>query len=162
MVRLAFFKQDTLIGRLIRFFTWGKYSHVALILEDGRVIDSYPRLGVSIRSVDLSDADIYYIDLPGNIKRKILADIKAQIGKKYDYRGVIGFLSRSKAEDPNRWFCSELIFEIFRRNGVVLLNAPSYKVSPTLLSYSPLLKRCLNAIYDLTKTPSNAFEKISN
>lgn len=64
----------------------------------------------------------------------------AQVGKKYDYLGVARFVTRRPSKGNEKWFCSELVFEAFRRAGVNLFHRiEAWEVSPSMISYSPLL-----------------------
>jgi uncharacterized protein YycO len=64
-----------------------------------------------------------------------------QIGKPYDWRGVLRFVSRKPHHVNGAWFCSELVFECLARSGVRLLDRiEASDVSPQLLSYSTLLE----------------------
>jgi len=68
--------------------------------------------------------------------------LSEQTGKRYDYRGVLRFISRSKVRSNDRWFCSELVVSAFQAVGINLLaRIESGKVSPQLLWHSPLLEK---------------------
>jgi hypothetical protein len=75
-------------------------------------------------------------------QNKYWAWLKTQLGKKYDWRGVLGFLSRrDAAANQNRWFCSELIHAASVHVGDPLLaNIPSRRVTPRDIITSPLLQ----------------------
>jgi hypothetical protein len=98
-------------------------------------------------------------EIPGMIpeaQRLVWAFHASQLGKKYDYRGVLRFISRRSVmaagsapapgadpyPDVDRWFCSQIVAQAFNYAREPLLRAPSYRVSPTMLTYSPLLKLC--------------------
>jgi len=53
-----------------------------------------------------------------------------QIGKRYDWRGVIKFLTRAPGEYDDDWFCSEYGAEIAVKARAPLSNIPSYEMSP--------------------------------
>ena len=79
-----------------------------------------------------SDQDIIIIDF-----------LNRQIGKKYDWWSVFGFILYTTEEGRksyNKWFCSELIFATFNKVNISLLErAEAWKMSPTTLSYSSKL-----------------------
>jgi len=56
---------------------------------------------------------------------------------------VFRFVTRWRKEQDEKWFCSELVFQAFKEAGVDLLERiECSQVSPTVLSFSPLLNRC--------------------
>jgi len=73
--------------------------------------------------------------------KKIEEFLQRQLGKPYDWLGILGFPLRNwKLERKNRWFCSELVFTAFKQAGVELLkNTHPSEVSPRLFLKSPLL-----------------------
>jgi hypothetical protein len=161
---IALYKGRSLISRAIRCFTWSPYSHAAWIDTTANcVIEAWS--GRVRRVADMSNqhtpgtaVDIFYVDVTREQDSKIAAFMQAQVGKRYDYRGVIHFITRrsENASGQTRWFCSELVHAAYRSAGIELLSRiPDYKVSPGLLSYSPLLR-----LVSTIKT--RATEKASN
>jgi hypothetical protein len=78
-------------------------------------------------------------------KKEVAAMIDAKI-KSHEIRigiisGIAGFLFRAPwLQRENRVFCSELVFSRCLSNGVALLKRiPAFKVSPSLLTLSPVL-----------------------
>lgn len=72
-----------------------------------------------------------------------------QIGKGYDYPGLLGFLpltilrkpvlAQQKRESSARWWCSELMMARSQKRGLpALINAEPYQVDPESLRWSPL------------------------
>ena len=70
-MRLLAFKGDSLISKLIRWQTRSEYSHIAIELDSGEIIEAWHRGGVQIHScrgglLDVHDEgteiDIYSID----------------------------------------------------------------------------------------------------
>jgi uncharacterized protein YycO len=144
-MRILLFKGKGVISRSIRWQTRGKYSHAAVLLNDDKTIIEAWHTGTGVRKKEVKDwsnIDVYYV--PGLTKAEaanVLAFLEAQIGKGYDYFGVLRFLSRRNRDNPNRWFCSELVVAAFRHAGVQLFHpqVPAWKISPETLSWSPLL-----------------------
>lgn len=87
------------MSRAIRFVTISEYSHVALILRDGSVIEAWDS---GVRHVkNLSDqhtpgtvVDIFEFEKPLTDWEEHLAEdyLKSQRGKKYDWLAVLCFL----------------------------------------------------------------------
>lgn len=149
-----FFKGVSLTSKLIKFFTWSKYSHVSLKFSDDMLLEAWHKTNsVQMYSVNEifsvhkngTKIDVYelnneYFDIQTKliIEEKIKSNSFFYLNKKYDFLGVLGFLTKSKIKN-NRWFCSEIIHKLFKDIGIILINTESYKVYPGLLSYSPFL-----------------------
>lgn len=64
-----------------------------------------------------------------------------QLGKGYDWRGVAHFITRRSTDNPDKWFCSELVFAGLKRVNVTLLErVEQHKVYPGMLAYSPAVR----------------------
>jgi uncharacterized protein YycO len=74
-----------------------------------------------------------------NAKNAIIQFAQAQVGKKYDYRGIFGFLARKESQGGDRWFCSELVAACFWAAQIPLVRDFPHKVAPSDLKRSPLL-----------------------
>jgi hypothetical protein len=80
-------------------------------------------------------------------ERQAIAFLRAQVGKDYDYLGVIGFLSlRKRDRAQHRWFCSELAVAAGLSCGAPLLVAPPHHVMPQQVVWSPALRRIASVI----------------
>ena len=159
---ICFYKGTSLISRMIKWFTWGEYSHVAYMFENGELIEAWHeggkrwwhgavvhraswlkghKAGTVIERYKITGMDEEHEQI-------MVAFLKTQVGKKYDTWGIIGFLGRKVVENPLAWFCSELVMEAIKRAGThLLLRVPSYKVSPSMMNTSPLLE-----LYDVVRT----------
>lgn len=137
-------------SRLIRWFNWGDYNHVAWEDNDtGECIESW-RKGVT-----LSDS-IHVNHTPGTVFDRFRLDttpaqemavrtwLLTQVGKGYDWGGILHFITRPIADHDNkaRWFCSELIFAAYQiAAGInILERIVANRVYPSILIASPLLK----------------------
>jgi len=139
-------------SRIIRWWQWGfPYTHIAYCLDiadcnDPVVIEAWwngVRKGwFSEVHTPGTEFSVYSVDVSPSQKEKIESFLKEQIGKPYDWLGILGFPLRSrKLERKNRWFCSELVFTAFKQAGVELLkNTHPAEVSPRLFLKSPLLR----------------------
>jgi uncharacterized protein YycO len=137
------FRGRGLLSALIRWQTRSEYSHAAILMRDGLIVESWPGKGVQIKR--LKDwAGVTKFDLAGmtdNQWDKAIDFAKAQVGKKYDWRGVLCFLSRTKRKkDATHWFCSDMVFAAVQHAGTRLLaRTHAVNVSPALLGVSPLM-----------------------
>ena len=142
---IALYKGTSALSRAIRWRTWSEYSHAAWVCDDGSVIEAW-RGGVrhvpSIHAQHTqgTEIDLFAVEMTTEKKWAVQEFLIRQIGKPYDYGAILGFMTRAKSENPEKWFCSELIFAACQSAGVALLKRiPTWQVSPGLLSISPLL-----------------------
>lgn len=137
MITLQFSSRRLIGSWLIRQFTWSNYSHVDIVLPDGRLLGSRLFGGVSIQP-------------PGRFKETILVQVDApyevinaaltQVGKPYDLAAVFGIIIRRDWQSTDKWFCSELVAWSFEQAKCPLLRTENFnRVTPRDLLMSPLL-----------------------
>lgn len=147
-------------SRLIRWFSWGPYSHAAWRRYDGQVYEAWhkstsgswwnrlrgeTRLSTGAGELHTPGTEIDVYDVPALTAAERLevdAWLDARLGRAYDWHGIIHFLGRrpESAADRTRWFCSEWVVAALQAVGrPPLARVNAYQVSPTLLSFSPLL-----------------------
>ena len=129
------------MSSVVRWFTRSPYSHAAVEIMDGIVIESWQGRGVQqVHLKDRKTIDEYEVEVTDEQLEKILAFLRSKIGKSYDYWGIVGFVIRLPLGTKDRWFCSELVFAAFKFAEInLLLRVEATAVSPALLSMSPLL-----------------------
>jgi hypothetical protein len=96
----------SLISKVIRLYTWSDWSHVGII-DGEHVIEAIGGKGVA--KTELKAFELRYDD---TCIRHIAGDIdkaRALIGKDFDQRGLWGGLCHLGIQDPDKWFCSELV-----------------------------------------------------
>lgn len=121
MLRIAFCRGTRLSSRLIQILTWSRWSHVALIDDDEVVEALWPRVGVTALSDLLSRySEVIIAEWPGIDGGPILEAARSQEGKPFDWKALFGFLFHRDWQDPNAWFCSELVAWSFTQAGVPL------------------------------------------
>lgn len=132
------------VSRLIRWQTRSCYSHSAVMLRDGSVVEAWHRGGVLRSDYDTNHTpgtvvDVFTIEAPlaANQMESFLLD---QLHLKYDWRGVLRFLTRRGPHPNRRWFCSELVAAAARAGGVHLLHLAPEMVSPRDIGASAMLK----------------------
>lgn len=145
-MRLAFYRGRSLISLAIRWFTRGDYSHVAIILDDDRIVEAWHdpaevrfinHLGDGHEPGTVVDVFAFEPAYPASATEFAAA----AVGMRYDFAGVLGFLTKRSADKQDRVFCSELAMMTAKAGGAVLLqNVQDWKVSPSMLAMSPLLK----------------------
>jgi len=145
-MRLAFYKGKSLVSRLIRWKTRGKYSHVAIMFDDGRILEAW-HAPSSVRWIkSLCDGhtaetpvDIFTIT-PDLDEVAAIEFAQRQVGKEYGFLKILKFLTNTSGDNPDTRICSEIALAVARAGGVDLLaRVGAYKVSPSMLSWSPHL-----------------------
>ena len=143
-------------SKFIQWFTWGKYSHSAwsfceieagMLVGDISEYEAWAGKGVvHVPAIGLNHTkgtriDLY--DLKAKLNNKEASEgltfLTEQIGKGYDYKGILGFILRKKSlHNPYDWFCSELVFAFLLKCGRFLLHGiKPYQVSPQMLPLCP-------------------------
>ena len=136
------------IGSAITFLSWSKYHHVAAMLGDGTTYQAQAFRGVTKRADCYQThpsgccIDVFRFPLRSNEAASFVAYLESRVGSKYDYRGVLGFLSRRDgAQSAVRDFCSELLMSASIAAGVPLQErVEAHRVAPGWVCRSPLLE----------------------
>lgn len=139
---ILLFRGTGFIGAAIRAQTRSAYAHAAILLPDGTIIEALQFHGVRRRTFEeheFADADLFDVPaLSGDDWLDVYQFANDQVGKSYDYLGVLRFISRAPSAMRAKWFCSELVFSSIKSAGVDLLERTEpWEVSPGLLSRAP-------------------------
>jgi uncharacterized protein YycO len=142
------------MSALIRWQTRSVYSHAALVLPDGSLVEAWQGLGAGVRRKRLEcwkgiDVfDIEGLDEKGSANIDLVACRWSEAGIRYDYWSVLRFLSRRKPSNNNRMFCSELVESIVRLatgKGLISDRIPEACIAPGHLAFSNrLIFNCSN------------------
>ena len=118
----------------------GPYSHVDTVLPDGRLLGARSDevggapAGVQIRDPGYvgSNRSCASTWRPATSRRKSSYDFaRSQIGKPYDEQAILAFVAGRNWQDPEAWFCSELVAAGLEYASIVLpLAAPTAKITP--------------------------------
>lgn len=100
------------ISTLIRWVTWWKHSHVVLISPDRRKIIEATHgkgvvLGDLLEFVQRDGCELRQIPHP--YPNYVWEAAVSQVGKPYDWRYALDWITRRDWQDPGAWACSELI-----------------------------------------------------
>lgn len=118
------------ISPIISFWTRSWVNHVDAVLLDGSTITAVPG-GVQRRAPSPARrAETVEIPCSLEQRRAFWTWMHGEIGKPYDYLGVIGF--PAGIHDDRRWFCSELVAAGLRNAEIVDFGA-DHTVSPARL-----------------------------
>lgn len=117
---------------LIRAITWSDWSHVALIDGEDAIEATWPAVRVAPLSEIIAKHSAYCIvDMPCQDPSAVLAAARSQLGKPYDLTALFGLLVRRDWQEPDRWFCSELVAWAFAQGGSPLFRPEAlYRVTP--------------------------------
>lgn len=125
--------------------TWSDITHTSAFVNDSEVIEAWGG-GVVRRNwreghTKGTRIRIMRVECTKEQEEKFYAFLSAQLGKKYDFAGIMGFGLSANMANKDKWFCSELIFASAKYAEIELLaRIEPYKVSPGLLDVSPQMK----------------------
>lgn len=138
------FSRKRLPGSVIlRAWMHSRFSHCAFVdTATGTVIEAVPG---GVREYPLADTlngASYYeiVQFPSNDPSLVLALAREQIGKPYDWKGVLGFWLRRNWQDDSAFMCSELLAWAFAEAGEPLFRREAHRISPETL-YLPFFIR---------------------
>ncbi|MDQ0976604.1 hypothetical protein QFZ31_006656 [Neobacillus niacini] len=116
---IIFVRGTGIISRLVRFFDKGKFSHVAIAVSDTHVIEADWYMRSNIVEFHYEDYEIVSLNLTDNQRQHIpLTAIKYE-GKMYDYIQVLGYIFKSRLNNPRHLICSELVYNILSEVGYI-------------------------------------------
>lgn len=131
-VRVIFSRSHRVGSALLRVAMWSQWSHCA-ILDGGEVIEATTSHGVSVRSLDdflAASSRWEVVEVPAADPAAVIAAARAQIGRRYDWAGVLGIAIRRAWQQADAWFCSELVAASFHAAGTPLFRTDAWRVTP--------------------------------
>lgn len=141
-ITLQFSFQADLGADLIAYFGHGAgFSHVDVVLADGRLLGARDAVcagvaaGVQIRPADYAR---FTRTLPVTLftgaanAQGFDTFLRAQLGKPYDMRAIIGFAVGRDWRESDSWFCSELVAAALEAATIFpyRLATPANKIDP--------------------------------
>jgi uncharacterized protein YycO len=147
MTLLRFTRGVGLAGAIVRFATWSQFSHVGFRLDDGRVLDACPGIGVSIHEQideESDHAEYFSIEAPKVIIAGAVEWAKTQVGKSYDWTAIYGMAFRRDWHDDRAWFCSELVTAAFdQQHWPLIRDSDQYdRITPRDTHMSTRIRKC--------------------
>jgi len=140
-IQLCFSTSWGPVSSIIRFFTWSTISHVDFVVPNGLL--GAREMGVKIRPWGTGNPTrdiIAHVDCTDEQAQAVYKFAYEQIGKPYNYLGIVGIVIRHDFPSKNRWFCSELVIAAFQSAGIPLVNINQVgRVSPEMLLESPFV-----------------------
>ena len=138
-LRLIFSRSRSLGAVLIRAGAWwGQWSHCAIVLPDGRVVESLALKGGVVLS-DVTDvvqrsSVSQLVHLPCPAPEYAHEWALSTVGQPYDWGGVFGIPFRERDwQAPGRWYCSEHCAAAIERAGVTLVRPGVHGIHPDTL-----------------------------
>jgi hypothetical protein len=146
-IKVVLFKGSTFAACVVRYVTRSKYAHAAIVVG-GTYYEARPFYGV--RKIEnweekLKDEEyeVFHLKTTEPYARCVTCFLKRQLGKGYDWFGLLGFVggaTRADRKSRGKWFCSELVAVVCERLEQPLLRADPWLLSPRDLSLSTVLK----------------------
>lgn len=141
-MKIIFTTNNLPISVAIRFLTASDFHHCGVIFDccDHVVYEASFARGVHCRHIsDYAKSDKYAIvDFPLQKEKDALEFAESQIGKPYDFAGVIGLMAQRHWEDPERWYCSEFVAAVANAGGTPIVRSGVAGVHPRDLWMMPL------------------------
>lgn len=148
---IALYRGISCASRVIRWKTWSAYSHASWLAPDfSREIEAW-KGEVREQSVPFAAhtpgtvADLFeFFEGAADADRGMAHFLREQIGKPYDWPGILGFATRRQQSDLKaqaKWFCSELVFAAaVHAERPLLLRVQPWQVYPGMIAYSTQLR----------------------
>lgn len=143
-VYLVFCNSKLPLSPIIRAVTRGRWSHVALICDAASVLEATGAHGVTKTPLEAlikrsTEHCIVEVDVPRGTFNKLKTAGQSQLGKKYDWWGILGLSLNRDWQDNANWWCSEYVAWMFEQAGSPLIRASAvHRVTPEDLWKLPL------------------------
>ena len=140
-IKLQFVSQKDIGSTMIGWFSAGHLSHVDAVLPSGLLgarNDSTPISGVWERQPDYARFNrrvVMTITCTEAQTKAWLVFLRKQVGKPYDWRCILGFVSGRDWRETDSWICSELQAAALEAVGIVPpLYLTANKITPVALA----------------------------
>lgn len=111
---------------------WSAWSHCAIIDGD-YVLEASATHGVHRRLLSdlIADSSKWEIvEIPTPDPDAVLRAAYSQLGKPYDWFGVLGIGFKRKWQSNGAWFCSEFVAGAFNLAGQPLFRVNAWRITP--------------------------------
>lgn len=107
-------------------------NHVDILTDDGRMISALPGGVREWGKAELAIVREEIVAIPCSAEHRAatLSFALGQIGKDYDYLGVVAFKWAPPWNDSRRWFCSELAAAALAHGGLITVPKGTHRISP--------------------------------
>ncbi|TLX65056.1 hypothetical protein DN820_01715 [Stutzerimonas nosocomialis] len=117
----------------LRTVMFSEWSHCGIVMEDGlTVIEASSKHGVAETPIEAFTRYGRWaiIDCPVPDEVSAYAAARAQLGKGYDWFGLLGLALVREWHSEDSWFCSELVQHCKTRGGLIDLRYDQWRVTP--------------------------------
>ena len=110
-------RKNNPVSMFIRWWTNSKWSHTRVMTSSVTFVEAtYPR--VKVGHIDEMDGEVYrvltpLVPLSDDEKADLKFWVVSDIGKKYDWRGLVSFLLHKNIQKKSFFFCSEFVAEAY-------------------------------------------------
>lgn len=113
MVKAIFYKNDSIMSKLISLKTHSEYTHVGLLIDDYHVIDINYKHNLRIRHLNSKRENfkIVQLDLNKWQEEKLLEYIYSQLTTRYDFNEILRFFFKNLKDNKQKLICSEFIYD---------------------------------------------------
>jgi len=142
-ITIVFTRRRHIGSVVLRAWMYSRFSHCALYDPNTHTVIEASVHGVQERPFDQMVGEATHhevIRIPCRDPQQVLAVAREQIGKPYDWRGVLGFWFRRNWQDERAFLCSELVAWALQKAGEPAFRREAWRVSPEQL-YLPLFER---------------------
>lgn len=142
-IQLIFSKSKLPFSPLVQLVTWSKWSHVGIVANDGKVIEStFSHDGVKLAGITefmARASDWIIVEMECTNRQAIIDAAMSQLDKPYDWTGLMGILFHNRNwEEEDSWFCSELVAWAFSHAGDPLfMDEVIHRITPQMLFMLP-------------------------
>jgi uncharacterized protein YycO len=132
MIQLLFSRTHSIPSAAVRLITASPWSHVDIVTREGTLIGALAHGGVREYSLlrRLDESSEFQVRIIGGDWDKAVAYARSQIGKGYDWRGLLGIELGRHWQDDDKWFCSELAARAAIVAGNTTIKQDVYRVTP--------------------------------
>ena len=147
-IHLRFSDAPTFTSKLIKLWTGCWCSHVEFVVGIDKFLGSDIVTGVALVGDEYYDNNpinrekFYSIIVTDTQYDIVLRSANNELGKKYDLLALLGNVVRRDWENPEKWFCSELVAHCFKVADHPLLNYDTNRITPLDLLKSPIVVEC--------------------
>jgi len=146
-IELIFCKSNNILGAAIGLYTYGEWSHVA-IMHAGIIVEASALHGVRVTTIEnLKNGNSKVVGLTIECQSSdegVQSIISAEVGKGYDWGFIFNAFFRINVwNDQNAWACSELGAYIVQKSGIKLFSESEKNITPTML---------YTAVYPISKS----------
>jgi hypothetical protein len=126
-------RYGTWIDRAIAAHDGGRFSHSELVFSNGDWFSSSWRDGgTRFKRIDPDSGHWELVNVPATLEfeQTIRAWCEGELGVPYDMSGVLAYKFFWRKQDPNRWYCSEIVSASLRAARLLAQNFEPHRTSP--------------------------------